>query len=82
MIILRLKVKTHKGKNRCREWGEEWYVLEERDQVACCTGPAMMIASINDMPALKGSFPKSTRWIAKNNDPDYEIIGQSDSSDV
>ena len=67
MNVLTLSGKTQKGKNRVREHGSKWIVLEER-------GSSLLIAAENDTPELGRILPNSARWVEKINDPDFNII--------
>lgn len=59
-----IKGKTQKGKNRIREWGSEWNILERK-------GDRIAIVSIKEQCNWSAN---SVRWIEKNNDQDFEII--------
>lgn len=62
-----LKAKTHKGKNRIAQWGNEWVAVEE-------TGNKFLIVSVKEV-RTPGEWPDSIRWVEKENDPDFEIVG-------
>ena len=66
--MLILKGKTQKGKNRVRELGEAWRVLETTDSVVFSpqSGPWAMIVPIN------GDQDKA-RWVHLSNDADFEV---------
>lgn len=64
---MRLKAKTHKGKNRIAQWGDEWIILEETDV-------KFLVFSARDTKPER-ELPKSVRWIEKVNDPDFQIVG-------
>lgn len=63
---MKLKAKTHKGKNRIAAWGHTWIVLEE-------TETKFLVFSARDFKPER-SLPASVRWIEKVNDPDFEIV--------
>jgi len=70
-MILTLKGITQKGKNRIRECGDKWKVIEEQEKnVFNEYGPWLFIEPITD----KEKF----RWIHKNNDKDFEIISKEE----
>ena len=60
--------KTGKGKNRVRENGSEWKLIEERDSVAFTSepGPWLFLEAIGK--------PSSSRWIHQSNDRDFTVI--------
>jgi len=64
-----LKGKSQKGKNRVREFGDTWIVLQESDTVLFSDkkGPWFFVAYERDM------F-RSQRWIHKTEDIDFEIL--------
>lgn len=66
-MILRLKGKTQKGKNRVRELGNEWELVERRDSVLFSQekGPWLLVVPVSN--------PEKPRWIHENNDVDFEI---------
>lgn len=66
--MLILKGKSLKGKNRVRELGPIWKIVEIRDNVAFSTehGPWALIVPAN------GDKEKS-RWVNMKNDKDFEI---------
>jgi len=66
--MLILTGKSQKGKNRVRELGPIWKIVEIRDNVAFSTenGPWALIVPAN------GDKDKS-RWVNMKNDKDFEI---------
>lgn len=66
-----LKGISQRGKNRIRENGQNWLIVGERDSVAFAVGRG---AQWNVRPAMTPEFPGRDRWIAKKNDPDFEIV--------
>jgi len=70
---MKLKAKTHKGKNKLREAGtDEWTSTKALASVSCLGGePGMLIK-----PTLEdGVFAISkSRWIKLKDDPDFEIL--------
>ena len=65
MDTVKLKGKSRKGKNRIREHGDTWTILERRENVRCCIGPALLIKSADG---------KDLRWISERNDRDFDIM--------
>lgn len=64
-----LKGKSKHGKNRIQQFGTEFWVSEIRERIHTTThqhlaGPFAMVFSPTG----------DHRWIAVNNDPDFEII--------
>lgn len=57
-MILILKGKTQKGKNRIKENGEEWFVEQIK-------GHKFLVRAVNG---------KDFRWINKENDINFEIV--------
>lgn len=63
--MLKLRGKTRKGKNRVKEHGEFWEILEEK-HADCCNGIGWLIIP-------KNGDENAIRWINKTNDPDFEV---------
>jgi len=63
-----LQGKTQKGKNRVRELGTEWKVLDTRDSVAFSSdsGPWVRVAPVS------GGVDKD-RWIHLTKDKDFSV---------
>lgn len=62
---VRLEGISLKGKNKVREHGELWLVLQTRTNVVCLNGgTGYYLEAIGD---------KSTRWVAVKNDTDFKI---------
>ena len=70
-----LRGKSSHGKNRVNQFGKVWEVAEIRDRLQTTThkgvpGPFLSVNAISGLDL----FSASTRWIALNNDPDFEIV--------
>lgn len=67
-VIVTLEGKSRKAKNRIRDDGDKWMVLEIRETVGFSTekGPWMLLAPLN------GSL-NNYRWIHETNDADFAI---------
>jgi hypothetical protein len=71
-----LRGKSSHGKNRVNQFGKVWEVAEIRDRLQTTThkgvpGPFLCIFSGSPLE----DNPRDTmRWIAENNDPDFEIV--------
>ena len=67
-MIIHLKGRTQKGKNRIQENGERWEVIEERLNVLFSPeyGPWILICPVDSK--------KNIRWIKEKNDSDFEIV--------
>jgi hypothetical protein len=65
---LKLRGKSQKGKNRVRELGENWIVLEECDTVLFSSqnGPWLHVQP--------NAGREKSRWINKLHDADFEIV--------
>lgn len=68
--MIKLVGKSLKGKNRIREHGELWEILEKRDFVMCLNGPGLSIKS-----AKTGDI----RWISVTDDGDFMIVEKNDA---
>lgn len=54
-----------KGKNRIREHGDTWNIVKEDNSVAC----------LNNKPGFLITSPDGDlRWIAKQDDTNFEIV--------
>ncbi len=62
--------KSHKGKNRIRELGKFWHIIEKRDKVIFSSvfGGWAFIA-----PQGKGKEDKASRWINLKSDVDFDV---------
>ncbi len=62
--------KTQKGKNRIREHGSIWVVLNRTDKVLFepKPGPWLFIA-----PPGKNHLDKASRWVHETSDPDFKV---------
>ena len=58
---VRLRGRTLKGKNRIREHGDEWIVLNRNNAV-------LLVESTESNPALR-----DLRWVMGVDDPDFEV---------
>jgi len=69
IMMLHLKGKTQKGKNRVREHGTQWVICRMQDRVAFSNklGPWWLIKPVN-------GFEKDSRWICNTHDDDFEVI--------
>ena len=68
---IRLKGKSHKGKNRIQENSDRWTVFAETEKVLFSpnkNGPWLFIS-----PLGKNQDDRSSRWINALDDPDFEI---------
>ena len=70
-----LRGKSSHGKNRVNQFGVVWQVKEIRDRIQTTAhngvcGPFLSVNAISGLDL----FSASTRWIALNNDPDFEIV--------
>lgn len=62
--ILILRGKTLKGKNRIREHGTHWEIVDIANGVSCLNGsPGFLIQTLDDL-----------RWIKQENDQDFVIV--------
>lgn len=68
MQTLILSGRTRHGRNRIREHGDEWELLEARDAV-----PALRVAGFSVRSVATGA----TRWIAQHDDRDFNIVAIS-----
>jgi hypothetical protein len=70
--MLHLQGKTAKGKQRVKQWGGEWLVLNEMEWVFFSqdNGPWFFVQAITD-GTQNGS---STRWINSKFDKDFHIL--------
>ena len=69
-----LRGNSSHGKNRVNQFGKVWQVVEIRDRLQTAAhngvaGPFLGIVS----PTIE-SVKGNARWIALNNDPDFEIV--------
>jgi len=70
--ILRLKGKSRKGKNRVKENGDDWVILEAVSSVSALKGqPGFLIAPVADL--IEGYDRNKMRWMHQQNDPDFEF---------
>lgn len=61
---------TLKGKNRVREHGSEWLVMDRRESVqALSNRPGLWLVAVNDGYG---------RWVEATNDPDFKMEGLHD----
>ena len=75
--IVRLEAKTRKGRNVIREWGEQWFVREVTDNVACQNGGTGMLV-FPCKPSRSGApidrdAANNNRWVAESDDNDFTI---------
>ena len=71
--MLILKGKTRKGKNRIKEWGKKWLVIEQRPSVECYNmEPGTLLEPAN--PPEGRSPTVGRRWIRTLGDADFEVI--------
>jgi hypothetical protein len=62
---MKLKGISLKGKNRIREHGDTWDVVEDSNNVPC----------LNNRPGFLIKSPDGDlRWIAKQDDDNFEIV--------
>lgn len=74
-MIVKLKGKTQKGKNRIREWGETWKVTAKNESVLFSNerGPWASVIPI-DIPTENQKSPvMGLRWINLRSDEDFEV---------
>lgn len=74
-MIIKLKGKTQKGKNRVHEWGILWEVFAKDDKVIFSQkdGPWVSIVPI-DIPKENLKSPSmGFRWIHLNDDDDFVV---------
>jgi hypothetical protein len=64
---MKLLGKSQKGKNRIRELGGDWELIEKREVVKFSSEKGWLLI----MPK---SNPEKIRWIRAHNDPDFEIV--------
>ena len=57
--------KSRHGKNRIKEHGDRWTILQIKNNVACCNGGKGFMLGNND---------GDVRWVADKDDPDFEIV--------
>lgn len=79
-MFVRLEAKSHKGKNRLRERGDIWRVVTEHDKVPCLDNRAGFLIE----PVSLSTHVSSTnrRWIEKENDRDFTIVGFLEDHEV
>ena len=65
--IVKLTGKTQKGKNRVREHGKHWFVLESKKHVGCLVGPGMLVSPTVD------DHIRNQRWVGSEFDVDFDI---------
>lgn len=69
-----LTAKTHKGKNKIKQWGTHWFVVDETEN-------ELLIASLVEQhkasPGNGSLNLLSARWISKHNDSNFDVqIGE------
>lgn len=62
-MLVKVKAKSGKGKNRIKEHGSIWYV-QDIANVSCREGTSYLLESLEF-----GYW----RWVSKHNDPDFQI---------
>ena len=67
--LIRLKGVSRHGKNRIREWGDLWWIVEGATTVRFADGLHLGVLSQKDF-----KLEKSFRWVRLQGDPDFEII--------
>lgn len=72
--MLHLQGKSVKGKQRIKQWGDEWIVLKELDWVIFSgdVGPWYFVQALTD-GTQNGN---STRWINSQLDKDFHILAK------
>lgn len=70
-----LKGKTRHGKNRINQHGTRWRVQKHGTFRG---SPALSLTSLNKTEGPKNNKRLDSRWVLKDNDPDFEIIPMSD----
>ena len=80
IMMIELKGKSLKGKNRIRELGRDWIILGKHDLVFfdSRTGPGMWLKvapmKINTVSSV---FLEKWRWIHATDDKDFDIIDKN-----
>ena len=64
-MIVKVKGKSSKGKNRVNEHGDQWEVIRTDKALCCGDEISHFAASVNT---------GYTRWFALENDRDFEIL--------
>lgn len=59
--------KSQKGKNRIRELGKNWTLIERRETVLFSSEKGWLLV-------VAESNPEKVRWIREINDPDFGIL--------
>lgn len=72
---VRLEGITLKGKNKVRQHGEIWNILETRTRVECLGGKiGFLVESLcNTFRVGNGKFNKDKRWVAIQGDVDFKV---------
>lgn len=67
----KLTGKSLKGKNRVRENGETWELVEKRQKVLFSTedGPWLLLSSIAN--------PSHSRWVHEHHDTDFVVLEET-----
>lgn len=73
---VKLKAKTHRGKNHLRNAGTDtWRILEDRESVICLGNErGLLIQPTTEGPEERFTVKSKTRWIKAKHDPDFDII--------
>jgi hypothetical protein len=90
--VVILGAKTAKGKNRIREHGDRWLVREvDRSVLSKNLGFLVCPASYRGTGHLNPKYDTKQsifqvdgycRWVRNGNDPDFEIVGNSEGKDA
>jgi hypothetical protein len=66
---MKLRGKTHKGKNRIRELGSEWFLIRKSARVLfdSRSGSWWLIQPV-------GASEEKSRWIHSTADKDFEVV--------
>lgn len=70
-----LKGKTRHGKNRINQHGTRWRV---KSHGTFRGSPALSITSLDKTEGPRDKKGHDSRWVLKDNDPDFEIVEMSD----
>ena len=74
-VLLQVKAKSLKGRNRLREHGILWRLTFTRDKVEFDNKPGPW----HHVESLKN--PQYGRWIHHNDDPDFVIVDRIEAKD-
>ena len=74
-VLLHIKAKSLKGKNRVREHGQLWRLTRTADKVLFTDKPGPW----HHLESLRN--PNYGRWISENDDPDFVIVERIEAQD-